>query len=176
MTYPRPPATPSLSAQLPRTARSPASVTNATAAITATVTGAGATATTTGAKIPAGGGFTLTAKATGFMPAASSYQWYLVNFAIPGATASTYTVADATAAADAGAYAVDMKTPAGEIVTSAAFTVTVSASTSGTNGGNNSGSGSGNSGGGGGGGGAPSLLYLAAATTLLILLLCAKRR
>jgi hypothetical protein len=102
----------------------PASVTNAAASIAATVTGAGSSATAGAANVTAGDGFTLTASATNFTPV--TRQWYLDNFAIPGTTASTHTVTNATAA-DAGAYAVALTTPAGEIITSAAFTVTVGA-------------------------------------------------
>ncbi|WP_334319023.1 immunoglobulin domain-containing protein, partial [Termitidicoccus mucosus] len=97
--------------------------TAATARITATATGPGASMSTTGATVPAAGGFTLTASATGFTPTAR--QWYRDNFAITGATAATHAVSNASAAAHAGAYAVAMTTPAGEIVTTGAFTVTV---------------------------------------------------
>jgi hypothetical protein len=103
----------------------PATTPDADASITATVTGAGATTNTTSAHVPHGGGFTLTASATGFMPGAR--QWYRNNFSITGATASTYVVTSATAAAHAGAYSVALTTPAGEIVNSGAFTVTVGA-------------------------------------------------
>ena len=99
--------------------------TNGSARITAAVTGPGAFATATAAGIPAGGGFTLTAGATGFAPAA--WQWYRDNFAIAGARASTYTVANATPAANTGAYSVALTTPApaADIVTAPAFTVTI---------------------------------------------------
>jgi len=75
----------------------PATTPNATARITATVTGAGSNATATAASVPADGGFTLTATASNFKPAA--HQWYLNNFAIRGANTVTYTVADANAGA-----------------------------------------------------------------------------
>jgi alpha-tubulin suppressor-like RCC1 family protein len=99
--------------------------TDAAASITATVTGPGATATAAGASVPHAGGFTLTAGATGFTPTPPARQWYLDNFAIATATNATYTIINASAAAHSGAYAVAMTTPAGEIVTSGAFTVTV---------------------------------------------------
>jgi alpha-tubulin suppressor-like RCC1 family protein len=99
--------------------------TDAAASITATVTGPGATATAAGASVPHAGGFTLTASATGFTPTPPARQWYLDNFAIATATNATHTVTNASAAAHSGAYAVAMTTPAGEIVTSGAFTVTV---------------------------------------------------
>ena len=102
-----------------------ANVPNATASITTTLPGA----TTATASVTASSAFTLTASATEFAPAA--YQWYLNNFPIAGATAATYTVASASATTHAGAYSVTLTTPApaGELVTSAAFTITVGAST-----------------------------------------------
>ncbi|WP_277510044.1 immunoglobulin domain-containing protein [Ereboglobus sp. PH5-5] len=98
---------------------------NADARITAIVSGAGSGTSANAANVPAvSGGFTLTAGADNFIPAAS--QWYRDNFTIPGATANTYTVTSASAA-HAGAYAVALTTPAGEIVASGAFMVTVGA-------------------------------------------------
>jgi uncharacterized membrane protein YgcG len=96
-----------------------ASVANATAKIA----GTGFYVASSGPSLififPYGDSFTLTASATNFIPI--SHQWYLDNFAIEGATSETYTVDNATDA-DAGAYAVALTTPAGEIVTSDAFT------------------------------------------------------
>jgi len=80
-------------------------------------------------------------------------QWYRDNFAIPGATGYSYTIANATSA-DAGAYSVAMTSTSGEIVTSGAFTVSIDASSSTTGGGNSGGNQTNNS-----GGGAPSLWY-----------------
>ena len=99
--------------------------------------------------------FTLTANATGSTSNLAVWQWYHDNFPIAGATASTYTVTNVTAA-DAGAYSVTLTTSDNEIVTSGAFTVTVSGSLQTGSGGN------GNNGGGSGGGGAPSLWYAGA--------------
>jgi alpha-tubulin suppressor-like RCC1 family protein len=145
-----------------------ASVANATAKITATVTGAGSTTAATGASVPAGGSFTLTANATNFTP--TSRQWYLDNFPLPGATANTHTVTNAIAATDAGTYSVALRTPASETVTSAAFTVSVTAGGGGGNtGGGSSGGGNSSGSSGGGGGGAPSLLWLGAVGVLLVL-------
>jgi alpha-tubulin suppressor-like RCC1 family protein len=99
--------------------------TAAAARISATVTGPGANATATSASVPHAGGFTLTATATGFTPSPATHQWYLDNFAITNATNAMYAVTNANAAAHSGAYAVAMKTPANEIVTSGAFTMIV---------------------------------------------------
>ena len=96
-----------------------------TAAINATATNPAAIINPTAASIPDGAGFTLTASATGFNPIAC--QWYRNNFIIAGANTGTYTVVTATAAAHAGAYSAALTTPdpAGEIVTTPAYTVTV---------------------------------------------------
>jgi hypothetical protein len=99
--------------------------TDATARISATVTGPGANATAISASVPHAGGFTLTANATGFTPNPATHQWYRDNFAITNATGATYAVSNASTAAHSGAYAVAMATPAGEIVTAGAFPVTV---------------------------------------------------
>ncbi|MDF9832450.1 autotransporter-associated beta strand protein/T5SS/PEP-CTERM-associated repeat protein [Ereboglobus sp. PH5-5] len=101
----------------------PPAQTNGTASISATVTGAGSGTTASSAHVPALGGFTLTANATGFTP--ESRQWYLDNFAIAGATAETYVVTNADKETHAGTYAVALTATTGEIVTSGAFTVTV---------------------------------------------------
>ncbi|WP_108825970.1 immunoglobulin domain-containing protein [Ereboglobus luteus] len=101
----------------------PPAQTNGTASISATVTGAGSGTTASSAHVPALGAFTLTANATGFAP--NSWQWYLDNFAIAGATSETYAVTNADKGTHAGTYAVALTATTGEIVTSGAFTVTV---------------------------------------------------
>jgi hypothetical protein len=90
-----------------------------------TVAGVGADAIDASAHVPVGGGFTLTANASGFTPAA--WQWYRDNAVINGANANdtTYDVTNANAGAHAGAYSVAVTTNAGEIVNSGAFTVIV---------------------------------------------------
>lgn len=93
--------------------------------VTPAATNAAARIIASATAIPADNAFTLSATATGFAPAA--HQWYRDNFAIAGATTATYAVATATATAHAGAYAVALTTPAGEIVTSGAFTLTITA-------------------------------------------------
>jgi pectate lyase len=144
---------------------------NATASITATVAGDGATSGRISATVPAGGGFTLAAHATGFTPAAR--QWYRDNFAITGATAATHTVTAAGAATHAGAYVVTLTTPAGELRPTPAFTVTIKAGTRGTRGTDGGGTGgNGNGNGGSGGGGAPTLFLL---PTLALLFALARR-
>ena len=144
----------------------PATTPNASADIIGTVTAANTTASITASSVAAGDSFTLIATAINFTPTA--HQWYLDNFIIPSATASIYTIDNATAAA-AGAYTVAMATPASEIVTSAAFIVPVEApvppniAASPVTHTINASDGSSN---GSGGGGAPSLPFFA----LLVLL------
>ncbi|WP_108824892.1 calcineurin-like phosphoesterase C-terminal domain-containing protein [Ereboglobus luteus] len=133
--------------------------TNGAASISATVTGTGANKTASSAHVPSGGGFTLTANATGFTPAAR--QWYRDNTVIAGAASATYAITNADANTHAGSYAVTLTTSTGEIVTSGAFTVTVAAPPIDT-------PDTGNSSGGGGGGGAPSLFLLSSLLILLV--------
>jgi pectate lyase len=107
--------------------------------------------------VVAGTAFTLTAAPSGFTGV--SYQWRLNNFAISGATASTYSVSSAQNA-NGGTYTVVIGLAAGDYVVSSPLTITL-----GTSGGSTGGSGGGAtaaaSTGGGGGGGAPSVWYLA---------------
>lgn len=164
-----------------KTSPLPPQTPNATARISvATLIGNGS-ATAAGAKVDASvlalGNLTLATTASGFTPTAC--QWYLDNFAITNATGATHTVATT----GTGAYSAALTTPAGEIVTTGAFTVTVNAGADGGNTGGNGNSGGGGAGGhnnsgtgGGGGGGFPSLFYLATTAALFALRRVAKRQ
>jgi autotransporter-associated beta strand protein len=78
----------------------------------------------TGTTVPTGGGFTLIASVPGYQP--QSYQWYLNNLPIPGATNSGYSVSDATTI-ESGPYSVGMTLATGETIISGATRVTVGA-------------------------------------------------
>ena len=132
--------------------------------ITGNLFNSGATRPVT-TSVPTGGSFTLAVNATASTPASAQWQWYHDNFPIAGATASTYTVGNATAT-DAGAYSVTMTTADGEIVTSSAFTVTVLVGSGSNSGGNQTDNNDSNA---GSGGGAPSLLWLCAIAALFVL-------
>lgn len=107
--------------------------------------------------VTSGANVTFTVSAAGYP--APTYQWYLNNTALSGATAATLTVPNASAAT-AGSYTVAVSNSLGSVISNPAVLSIITPTPPPTS-----------SGGGGGGGGAPSVWFL----TALLLLGIARR-